>query len=306
MALGSRILIAAFTLGVAAAQPAAAAEIAVVLSSDVPAWRAVSDALRVAAAGHTVTTYDLHGSRSEADKVFLGLKDTASVIVAMGPLAAQAAREIAAELPLVYCMVHDPAGVAGLAGSNVTGVAFSVPMRNQLVAFRAVNPKAARIGVVYSADTLTRQLDDARKAASALHLELVLRQVPSMQAVPQAVRELLGGKEAVDALWIPTDPVVLADETRRFVMQAAVQAGKPVYGSSSAMVKEGALVSNSPELASIGQSVGELVNRIARGEKAGRLAVVVPRSEVVINKKIAEQLGLTIPEEALRAAQRVF
>jgi len=306
MALGPRILIAVFTLAVAAAQPAASAEIALVLSSDVPAWRAVSDALRAAAPGHVVTTYDLHGSRPEADRVLMELKGSAAVVVAMGPLAAQAARELAAELPLVYCMVHDPASVAGLSGGNVTGVAFSVPMRNQLVAFRAVNPKAARIGVVYSSDALSRQLDDARKAASALHLDLVLRQVASMQAVPQAVRELLGGKDPVDALWIPTDPLVLGDETRRFVMQAAVQAGKPVYGSSAAMVKEGALVSNSPELSSIGQSVGELVNRIVRGEKPGRLAVVVPRSEVVINKKIADQLGLTIPEEALRAAQRVF
>ena len=166
--------------------------------------------------------------------------------------------------------------------------------------------EAARIGVVYSMGALKPQLDDARRAASALRLDLVLRQVSSMQAVPQALRELLSGPEAVDALWIPTDPLVLADDTRRFVMQAAVQAGKPVYGSSAAMVREGALVSNSPDLASIGQSVGELVNRIARGEKAGRLAVVVPRSEVVINKKIADQLGVTIPDDALKAAQRVF
>jgi ABC-type uncharacterized transport system substrate-binding protein len=71
-------------------------------------------------------------------------------------------------------------------------------------------------------------------------------------------------------------------------------------------VKDGALVSNSPELVSIGQSVGELVNRIARGEKAGRMAVVFPRTEVLINKRIADQLRLAIPDAALKAAQRVF
>jgi ABC-type uncharacterized transport system substrate-binding protein len=76
------------------------------------------------------------------------------VLVAMGPLAAQAARDVAAELPLGTAL-HDPASVAGLNGGNVTGVAFSVPMRNQLAAFRAVNPKASRIGVVYSAEALT-------------------------------------------------------------------------------------------------------------------------------------------------------
>ena len=119
-------------------------------------------------------------------------------------------------------------------------------------------------------------MEEAKRAASGLRLDLVLRQVASMQGVPQAVRELLGGPEAVDALWVPADPLVLGDETRRFVMQAAVQAGKPVYGSNAALVREGALVSNSPEIASIGQSVGELVNRIARGEKAGKLAVRRP------------------------------
>jgi ABC-type uncharacterized transport system substrate-binding protein len=268
----------------AAAGPAAAAEIALVLSIDVPAWRGAAEALQAAASDHNVTTYDLRGSRPEADKVLPGLKGSAAVVVAMGPLAAQAARELIADLPMVYCMVNDPAGVA----------------------FRAVNPKAARIGVVYGSPALNRQMEEAKRAASGLRQDLVLRQVASMQGVPQAVRDLLGGPEAVDALWIPADPLVLGDETRRFVMQAAVQAGKPVYGSSAAMVKEGALVSNSPEIASIGQSVGDLVNRIARGEKAGKLAVVVPRSEVVINKKMADQLGLAIPDAALKAAQRVF
>jgi putative ABC transport system substrate-binding protein len=301
----SRILTAVLLVA-GASREAPAAEIALLVSSDVPAWKPVVEALRSATAGHNVMAYDLRGSRPEADRVAATLKGNAAVVVAMGPLAAQAAREIAADLPLVYCMVHDPSSVGTLEGPNVTGVAFSVPVRNQLVAFRAVNPKATRIGVLYSAAALGRQMEDARRAASALRLELVLRQVASMQALPQAVRELLNGPQAVDALWIPPDPLLLGDENRRFVMQAALEAGRPVYSSSASMVREGALVSNSPELSSIGQSVGELVNRIARGEKPGRLAVVVPRTEVVINKKMADQLRLTIPEEALKAAQRVF
>jgi putative ABC transport system substrate-binding protein len=301
----SRIVaVAVLALGLGRAAPAA--EVALLMSSDVPAWRPAVEAVRAAAAGHNVSVHDLRGSRSEAQRVVAALKGQAAVMVAMGPLAAEAARAVAAEVPLVYCMVQDPASVSALDGPNVTGVAFSVPARNQLVAFRAVNPKARRVGVIYSSPALSRQLDDAKRAASALGIELVVRQVTSMQLVPQAVRELLGGPGAVDALWVPPDPLLLEDETRRFVMQTAVQAGKPVYSSSASMVKEGALVSNSPEVASIGQSAGDLVNRIVRGEKPGRLAVVVPRSEVVINRRIADQLRLAIPEEALKAAQRVF
>jgi putative tryptophan/tyrosine transport system substrate-binding protein len=289
--------------GLLAPRPAPAAEIAVILSSDVPAWKPAVEALRTAVPGHNLTTYDLRGSRAEADRVLEGLKSSAAVVVAMGPLAAQSARERAADLPLVYGMVND---VGALEGPNVAGVAFDLPARNQLIAFRTVNPKATRIGVVFNSASLTKQMEDARRSASALKLELVVRQAASLQAVPQVVRELLSGPEAVDALWIPPDPMMMGDATRLFVIETAVRAGKPVYSSSASMVKEGALVGSSPEFASIGNSLGDLVNRITRGEKAGRLGVVVPRAELVINKKIADQLRVTIPVEALKAAQRVF
>jgi putative ABC transport system substrate-binding protein len=307
MSKGIRTLLSGLlAAGLFAPEPAPAAEIAVVLSSDVPAWKPAVDALRTALPGHNLTTYDLRGNRAEADRLLEGLKGKATVVVAMGPLAAQAAREMAADLPLVYSMVNDPASFGTLEGPNVTGVAFDLPARNQLIAFRTVNPKATRIGVVYNAASLSKPMEEARRSASVLKLDLVVRQVATLQAVPQVVRDLLSGPEAVDALWIPPDPMLMGEATRRFVIEAAVKAGKPVYSSSASMVKEGALVGNSPEFASIGNSVGELVNRITRGEKAGRLGVVVPRAELVINKRIADQLRVTIPEEAWKAAQRVF
>jgi putative tryptophan/tyrosine transport system substrate-binding protein len=307
MTKGSTFLLSGLlAAGLIAPRPAPAAEIALLMSSDVPAWKPAVDALRTALPGHTVTTYDLRSSRAEAERVLPTLKGGTAVVVTMGPLATQAARDLAGDMPLVYSMVNDSATLGALEGPNVTGVAYEVPARNQLVAFRAVNPKATRIGVVYNAAGLTRQLEDARRAATAMRLDLVLRQVPSLQAVPQAVRDLLGGAEPVDAIWIPPDPLVLGEEARRFVVEAAVRAGKPVYSSSAAMVKEGALATHSPEFASIGQSIGELVNRITRGEKAGRLGVLVPRAELLINKKIADQLRVSIPAEALKAAQRVF
>lgn len=295
----------ALALGLGAST-AETADVAVLLSSDVAAWRPVTDALRAATAGHTLTTYDLHGSRAEAERLLPSLKGGVAVMVAMGPLAAEAARALAADVPLVYCMVQDPASIGSLQGPNVTGVAFSVPIRNQLAAFRVVNPRGKRIGVVYNSAGMGRQLEEARRVAAMLDLELVVRHVAGMQAVPQTVRELLGGSGAVDALWIPPEALLLGDATRRFIMQAAVEARKPIYAPGPSMVKEGALVSNSPEPASIGQSAGELVNRIVRGEKAEKLSVAVPRAEVAINKRIADQLGLAISAEALRAAHRVF
>ena len=78
-------------LAVSAAS-ASAAEVAVLKSSDSPAWRPAIDALRRAAAAHTVTEYDLRGDRAEADRVVASLKGKAAVLVTVGPLAAQAAQ----------------------------------------------------------------------------------------------------------------------------------------------------------------------------------------------------------------------
>ena len=77
------------------------------------------------------------------------LKGRPRVLVAMGPLAAQAARETVPELPLVFCMVPDPARLS-LAGPGIAGVAFTVPVKNQLAAFRLVNPRGVRVGVLYT------------------------------------------------------------------------------------------------------------------------------------------------------------
>jgi ABC-type uncharacterized transport system substrate-binding protein len=109
----------------------------------------------------------------------------------------------------------------------------------------------------------------------------------------------------VDALWVPPDPLLLADETRRFLMAETLKAGRPIYASSSALVAQGALVSNAPDFVSIGEQIGELVNRLASGERT-RIEMLVPRAELVVNKKVAGRLKIELPAEALKAANKVF
>jgi len=120
-----------------------------------------------------------------------------------------------------------------------------------------------------------------------------------------ALRSLLAGDQAIDALWIPPDPVLLGDDTRRFLQAEMFKAGKAVYGSSSGLVAEGALVSNGPDLVSIGEQIGELVNRLAAGDRS-RIELLVPRAELVINKKIAARLKIDVSAEVLKAANKVF
>jgi putative ABC transport system substrate-binding protein len=274
-----------------------------VLKSAAPAsWQAAVEALRRGARAHRVTEYELVQDVSLAQQAVAGMRGRAAVLVAMGPGAVLAARAGLPDLPLVYCMVPDPPSL-GLqpAPPHVSGVAFEVPVRNQLAAFRLVNPRAVRIGLLYTAAT-TRHMEEAQRSAPVLRLLVTARPVESEKDVPVALRGLLTGPEAVDALWLPPDPLLLAAETKRVFFAEALKAGRAVYAFSDSLVPEGALASNGPDFTSIGQEVAAVVDRLVAGER--NIELRAPRAELVVNLRMAERLKIDIPEQTLKTARR--
>src|SRR6185369_7336882 len=111
--------------------------------------------------------------------------------------------------PLVFAMVQEPAKLGLAPGPGVTGVAFAIPIKNQLAAFRLVNPKGVRIGVIYKEDNSGHSVEEAIKAATLLRVVMSTRAVTPERDIPPALRSLLAGDQAIDALWIPPDPVLL-------------------------------------------------------------------------------------------------
>ena len=300
-----RLSLATAVLTAVAAGPLQAADVAILKSSEVLAWRPAMEALKRVAAGHSFVEYDLRGDRGEADRVLNSLKGRAVILVAMGPLAAQTAHEVLPNVPLVFCMIQEPARLGLAPGPNTTGVAFTIPVKNQLAAFRMVNPRGVRVGVLYNEANVGRLIEEAQKAAALVRLVLLTRPVASERDVPQALRTLLTGAEAADAIWIPPDPVLLGEESQRHILGEAAKAGKPVYSFTPSLVEKGALVSNGPDLVSIGELVGDLVNRLGAGER-GRIEMLVPRAELVINKRMAGKLKIEIAPDVLKSAARTF
>jgi putative ABC transport system substrate-binding protein len=239
----------------------------------------------------------------EGERVATALKGRVELAVALGPLAAQVSKDILPDVPLVYCLVQDPSRL-GLP-PTAAGVAFQTPVKNQLAAFRLVNPRGVRIGVIYS-EAVAKLVEEAQKAAPVVRLAIVARPVASDKDVPATLRELFRGDDAVDALWIPPDPLLMGDETRRFLFAETLKAARPVYSFSPALVSEGALVSNGPDFSSVGEQAGELVNRLLAGDRTARGTLLLPRAELVVNKRIADKMKIDISADALKAASKVF
>jgi ABC-type uncharacterized transport system substrate-binding protein len=279
---------------------AGAADVAILKSVNNVAWRPALDAMRRHSPTHSFSEYDFQGDRARGLHILDGLKSQKVILVALGPLAAQLAHQVAPDLPLVFCMVAEPEKLGLVPSRNVTGVALAIPVQNQLAAFRLVNPRAVRIGVLHGPEA-SEAVAEAKKVAAVVRLGVYARLLESDQDVLPALRGLFSGPEAVDALWLPADPLLLGDETRRFLLKEAAKAGKPIYAFSPSLVAEGALVSNGPDFASIGEMTAELVKRLAAGEQEP-IGMLMPRAELIINTKAATRLKIDIPAEVLAAA----
>lgn len=299
-------LLSAACLSAALAAPALGAEIALLKSSETPSWRPAIEAFKRAASALTVTEFDLRGERAEADGVVASLRGTAAAIVAMGPLAVEAARAGAPELPLVACMVPDLERLGIEPGATVSAVAFEPPVMNQLAAFRAVNPRGIHVGVIYNPESSRRAVEQARRAAPVVRLRIVEKTVAGEKDVAPALRALLAGAVPIDALWLPPDPLLLGDQVRRYLLAETLKAGKPVYASLAALVPEGALVSDGPDLQSVGEQAAELLRRLLSPQPGVRVEFAVPRAELIINRKIAERLKIDISPEVLKLAAKVY
>jgi putative tryptophan/tyrosine transport system substrate-binding protein len=289
----------------AAACPAGAAEVLLLKSTDAPSWKPAIEALRKKATGQNIVEADLRGDRAEADRILGTVKGRKDILViAMGPLAAEAAHGSGIGVPVVYCMVQDIARFVQ-DGSGDAGISFQTPVRNQFAVFRMVHPRGVRIGVIYRQETSGALMQEALKASSVARFVLVSTPVASPQEVPPALRTMLTGAEPVDALWLPPDPLLLEDATRRFILSETLKAGRPVYTFSQALVAEGALVSAGPDIAAIGDRLAELVARWVGSEKL-RGEILVPPPELVVNKKIGDKLRIDIPAAALKQANKVL
>jgi ABC-type uncharacterized transport system substrate-binding protein len=298
---------AALALVAALAAPAVpAADVAILKSGDTPAWRPALEALHRVAAGHALAEIDLGNDPSQAARAAAGLRGRFAAVVAFGPLAVSAVRQAAPDLPLVVCMVQDLGGLGLEPGPGIAGVVYQVPVRNQLAAFRLVLPRARRLGVIHGAESVGALVAEAQRAAGFFQIEIVERRVAAEREVPAALRALIAGAAAVDALWLPPEPMLLGEEARRFLLSETLRAGKAVLTFSPALVREGALASSGPDMAFTGLQAGELLNRLLGPDKAARIEFLIPKAELVVNRSVAERLRIDIPAEALKAAAKIF
>jgi len=235
------------------------------------------------------------------------------VIVAFPLVAAAAATKAAPNTPIVY-IGGDPVAaglVASLArpGGMVTGVTTlsTAISEKYLELLLAAAPKLRRIGFLIDTGTTAKNhalnVASAHRAVAQHSVEARYAEVARPEEIEPALSRL--AKEGAQALVVM--PGSFVGTERRRVVKLALTHRWPVVATASEFAEEGALLSYGVNSSANYRRAAYYVDRILKGAKPGELPIEQPtKLELVINRKTAKLLGLTIPQSLLISADRVI
>ena len=225
---------------------------------------------------------------------------------------AQSAYSVAmkSDIPVIYTAVTDPvaAELANADGSSVgevTGTSDKLPVEQQLQMIRAILPDAETIGIMYTTSEVNSQttIEEYKAAASDYGFTIVESGVSSSADIPLAADNLLSQVDCVTNL---TDNTVVA--SLPVILDKAAALNIPVFGSEIEQVRIGCLASMGLDYIELGKQTGRMAAKVLKGEaKASEMNFeVIEEASFYGNTAVAENLGITLPEDLTANAAELF
>jgi putative ABC transport system substrate-binding protein len=234
------------------------------------------------------------------------------VLVSSGNNAAPYAKNATTSIPVVAMFISDPVGtklVESLArpGGNVTGLSFfSAELIGKRLQFlKEVVPGLSRVAQLVNplAQISRLYVDLTQTAANQLGLTVERFEARSREEIEPAFAAM--AKAGMQALITNADGLAFAQ--RELIGQLALKTRLPAAVFMREVLMPGTLLSYGPDSLVICRRAAVYVDRILKGEKPSELPVEQPtKSELVINLKTAEAIGITVPPLLLNLANEVI
>jgi putative ABC transport system substrate-binding protein len=234
------------------------------------------------------------------------------LIFAWGTPAVAAAKQATSTVPIVFAGVADPVEsglIANLArpGGNITGMSNLArglsAKRVELLA--QIVPNIKLVAALRSVENPASALlfKEVEAAARSLGLRLQRVDIHAPEDLEGAFASM--GKERAAGVVILADPMFTGQ--RRRIAELATRYRMPSIYTNREYAEAGGLMSYGPNQTDMHRRAAGYVDKILKGAKPGDLPVEQPtKFELVINRKTAKALGLTIPQSLLISADKVI
>jgi len=234
------------------------------------------------------------------------------VVVTSQTPAALTLKQHASEIPVVLTGVSHPveAGlVQSLArpGGNITGLSNQAgdwgPKLIELC--RELVPGMSRLAVFWTPTNQGSALGLKSLQEEALKAGIAVVPVSTrMRDETDAALSTLA-RERPDVVLVGATYIASPELSR--IREFALSHRMPTVGDSSALTRDGLLMSYSPDVISQFRRAASFVDKILKGTKPADLPIEQPtKFDLVVNLKTAKALGLTIPPSLLQRADQVI
>jgi putative ABC transport system substrate-binding protein len=189
-------------------------------------------------------------------------------------------------------------------GGRVTGITSGIDESTgkRMELLKGLSPDVQSVLWPYLSMVITTAtIELQREAAAMLGLELIEISLLAGPDLAQATFESIIQPGEVDAIFVD---ITAAGGSQEALVALARRDGLPTMYPSWF---PGALASYARNGHQSGLQAAQLVDKIIRGEDPGSLPVEFPKKfDLIIDLGVAEQIGLTVPDEMLRLADTVI
>jgi putative ABC transport system substrate-binding protein len=194
-------------------------------------------------------------------------------------------------------------------GGNLTGVRYPGPelVSRRLEILHEIAPQVKRIWIGYDKNNanIPPALEALRPTASSLGMTLV--EVPATTLEELEADLAARAKSAdlgLDAILTMPDSLNTSSAGTAMLSKFAAEHQVPMAGGLASQV-QGALFVNGTNFTNVGELAAPLADKILKGTPAGTIPVVTPEQELYFNLKVAQGVGLTVPEGLLKQAKEI-
>ena len=216
-------------------------------------------------------------------------------------------------IPIVFVEVSDPVAqgfVPNLEhpGGNLTGfTAFRVSMGRQWIELlKQIAPNVQRVLLIFNPETSPQSkvfLQSIAEAAPSFSVEIVQTTVQDAADIETAIESF--ARRPNGGLIIPTD--TFTQMRRGLIVELAARHWIPAIYTSPDFVRNGGLIYYGFDFVEQFRQAAPYVDRILKGAKPGDLPVQQPtKFALIINRKVANALGLQVPPTLLARADEVI
>jgi putative ABC transport system substrate-binding protein len=260
--------------------------------------------------------YDLqnaNGDMSTAAQIAAKFKaEKVDIAVGIATPTAQALANAIKDVPVVFATVTDPIG-AGLVKTlahgegNVTGLSDAVPVLDNIALFKEI-AKIRTLGYIYTSSEANSvsALELVKRGCEENGISLVVQSINTSADIKQAAQSIVG---RVDGLYLTTDNTVFSGLPA--LLEVFWQAKKPVFSVDvTSALNEGCMIASGFNYYKAGVATAGIIAEILEGRKPDTIPVKFltdpNETDFLINLDAAKNCGITIPEEYIEQANKIF